>query len=72
MGTYNAIRATVTEGKVDTDLALFNGKEVIIIERETWNAIAGSDSARYQLEQAKAEIERLKVLLPKEDKTDEG
>lgn len=61
MATYNAIKTTVTEGKADTDLALFNGQEVIIVARDTWNAIAGSDSVRYQLEQALKEIERLKA-----------
>lgn len=63
MATYSAIKTTVTEGKVDSDLALFNGQEVIILAKEDFNAIAGSDSARYQLEQAQAEIERLKALL---------
>jgi hypothetical protein len=59
--TYNAIRTTVTEGKVETDLALFNGQEVIIVSRDTWNAIAGSDSVRYQLEQALARIKELEA-----------
>ena len=59
--TYNAVKTTVNEGKVDTDLALFNGKEVIVVERKTWNAIAGSDSVRYQLEQALARIKELEA-----------
>ena len=66
MATYNAIKTTVSEGKVEADLALFNGQEVIIIERKTWNAIAGSDSVRYQLEQAQARIKELEVLIPQE------
>lgn len=61
MATYNAIKTTVTEGKADADLALFNGQEVIIVSRETWNAIAGSDSVRYQLEQALARIKELEA-----------
>ena len=63
MANINAIKTTVIEGKAQADLALFNGQEVIIIGREDFNAIAGSDSARFQLEQAKAEIERLTALL---------
>lgn len=59
--TYNAVKTTVNEGKVDTDLALFNGKEVIVVERKTWNAIAGSDSVRYQLEQALTRIKELEA-----------
>ena len=61
--TYTAIKTIINEGKVDADLALFNGKEVIIIAREDFNTIAGSDSTRFQLQQAQAEIERLTALL---------
>ena len=58
--TYNAIKTTVNEGKAETDLALFNGQEVIILAKKDFDVIAGSDSARFQLEQALKEIERLK------------
>ena len=63
MANIPAIKTTIIEGEVQADLALFNGQEVIILAKEDFNQIAGSDSARFQLDQAKQEIERLTALL---------
>lgn len=58
-----AINATIEQGKVITisDLAIFNGLNVIILAKDDFNRIAGSDSTRFQLEQALTEIETLKA-----------
>ena len=61
-----AIRGTINQGVLipQADLNLFaDGTEVIVIAREDFNVIAGSDSTRFQLQQAQIENERLTALL---------
>ena len=59
MATMTAIRGAVTKGVLEPqgDLALFpDGTEVIIMARQDFNKIAGNDSARHQLSEAKQEL----------------
>ncbi len=60
-----AINGTINEGILTTENPLSNftdGTQVIIIEKSDFVQIAGSDSTRFQLEQALKEIERLKAV----------
>ena len=60
MATMTAVRATVKEGNLEFnvgDLSLFpDDTEVIIMSRKDFNTIAGNDSARHQLSEAKQEL----------------
>ena len=67
MGIHTALRATITKGELvfaSGDLSHFaEGEQVIILSREGFDEIAGSDSTRYQLTQKKEELERVKMTL---------
>ncbi len=68
-----AINGTINEGVLTTEnpLSLFpDGTAVIVIDKSDFVHIAGSDSTRYQLQQAREEIERLKGLLPSGEGTE--
>ena len=56
MGTFTAINGFVKKGKLDKDLSVFDGQEVLIINKADFAVIAGSDSARHQLSEAKQEL----------------
>jgi len=57
-----AITGKIKKGKLEltADPSLFpEGAEVILLARNDWNTIAGSDSTRYQLEQARKQLEQI-------------
>jgi len=60
------IPGTIQKGELLTEnaLSLFpDGTPVYVISREDFNRIAGSDSARHQLEQKTVEVEQIKRTL---------
>lgn len=63
MFTTTAIPGKVEKGKLKlkADASLFpDGTEVILLPLDYWNYIAGSDSTRHQLEQAKEQIAEIR------------
>lgn len=63
-----AITGTIKKGELQTEQALSvfpDGTEVIIIERQGWNQIAGSDHARHRAQVAEQALEAIsKIPLP--------
>lgn len=60
------IPGTIQKGELQTEnaLSLFpDGTSVYVISREDFNRIAGSDSARHQLEQKTVEVDQIKRAL---------
>lgn len=58
-----AITGKVTKGRLELNASasLFeDGTEVILLPMDYWLQIAGSDSTRYQLEQAKEQIAEIR------------
>ena len=65
------IPGTIQKGELLTDSALSafpDGTQVYVISRENFNHIAGSDSARHQLEQKEVELTRAKQTLEAVDR----
>ena len=60
MGTFTAINGFVKNGKLDKDLSVFDGQEVLIISKADFSVIAGSDSARHREEVAEQALESVK------------
>ena len=65
MGTFTAINGFVKKGKLDKDLSVFDGQEVLIINKADFAVIAGSDSARHRAEVAEGELKKTKDELAK-------
>ena len=58
-----AVNGTIKEGVFIGSLSAFpDDTEVIVLSREDFDHIAGSDHVRFQLQEARAEIERLKAV----------
>lgn len=58
-----AVTGTITKGELETTapLSLFpDGSAVIIISRADWDIIAGSDSTRSQLAQARDVLQKIR------------
>jgi hypothetical protein len=63
-------KGIVKDGKLEADVSSFSDSDVYIIGKEDFEIIAGSESARYQLEKALEALQEVsKADLPEEVKT---